>query len=124
LFLLDARFGDAAIPIFANKKLGQQIKWRGRGGKTNSAKRSPLRGERSSATPGSGSPPLQFAQPLGLAANVFQAFERNAQVGAAFVAGEGMQFVDDDEFGVGKMLRVTLLRQENRQLFGCGDEKM
>ena len=46
------------------------------------------------------------------------------EIGAAFVAGEGMQFVDDDEFGVGEMLCVTLLRQQNGQRFGRGDEKM
>ena len=38
LFLLNARFGGAAGPIFANKKLGQQIERRGRRRKADTAK--------------------------------------------------------------------------------------
>ncbi len=88
LFLLDARFGDAAMAIFADKKLGQQIEWCSRRRKTDAAE-------------------------IVFAAQHLQSLERNAQIRATFVAGEGMQFVDDHEFGVGEMLCVTLLRQQN-----------
>src|SRR5438132_1042977 len=83
LFLLDARFGDAATAVFANKKLRQQIERRGRRGKTD-------------------------ATEIVVAAKHLQSLEGNAQIGAAFVAGEGMQFIDDYEFSVDEMLRVTL----------------
>ena len=47
------------------------------------------------------------------AAQPLQSLERDAQVGAAFVTGKGMQFVDDDELSVGEVLRISLLRQQN-----------
>src|SRR5437868_8851055 len=70
LFLLDARFSDPAMAIFADKKLGQQIEWCSGRRKTDAAE-------------------------IVLAAQHLQSLERNAEIGATFVAGEGMQFIKD-----------------------------
>src|SRR6478672_8317630 len=40
LLFLDARFGDAALTAHADKKLGEQVKGRSRGGKADPTKRS------------------------------------------------------------------------------------
>src|SRR6266513_591423 len=98
LLLLNARLRDPATAIFANKKLGQQIERCSGRRKTDAAK-------------------------IVLAAQHLQSLKRNAEIGATFVTGEGMQFIDDHKFGVGEMLRVTLLRQQNGQRCGRGDEK-
>src|SRR4029077_2858158 len=67
LFLLDARFSDPAMAIFADKKLGQRIEWRSGRRKTDAAK-------------------------IAFATQHLQSLKRNAEIGATFVAGEGMQF--------------------------------
>ena len=54
----------------------------------------------------------------------FQSFERDRQVGAALVAGEGMQFVDDDELRVAQMHRVIFLREHDGEAFRGRDEKV
>src|SRR5207253_7619562 len=73
LLLLDAPFSDPAMAIFANEKLGQQIEWCSGRRKTDAAE-------------------------IVLAAQPLQSLERNAEIGATFVASEGMQFIDDRAF--------------------------
>ena len=63
----------------ADEKLGQQIERRGGRGKTDAAKLSAVAG---------------ITRDVASCSN---RFERERQVGAALVAGEGMQFIDDDE---------------------------
>src|SRR4029079_2500231 len=79
LFLLDARFSDPAMAVFANKKSGQQIEWCSGGRKTDAAE-------------------------IVFAAQHLQSLERNAEIGAAFVAGDGMQFVEKRDYVGGETL--------------------
>ena len=95
----------------AGEEVGDEFDWVLRGGEADSLRRCGEAGQE-----------LAGAEAIFAGDKGVEAFEREGEVGAAFVVGYGVDFVDDDGADAAEVFAGLAGGEEDVEGLGCGDE--